>query len=111
MALWPGVQAVAHALYGASALVRSLRKGPQDSSFEKLLASELAHAVDQRSRVNASAFVRAFVESKDADHDGRISLVESGLRPEAFRALDRNGDGMLQSEEVRYGYEEYLSHR
>jgi Ca2+-binding EF-hand superfamily protein len=37
----------------------------------------------------------------DADHDGIISAAEIGSSSSALKALDRNGDGRLTSEELR----------
>lgn len=46
---------------------------------------------------------RGLVESLDADKDGKVSAAEAakGLLPEAFAAIDANGDGALTAEEIR----------
>jgi Ca2+-binding EF-hand superfamily protein len=45
-------------------------------------------------------FAARLVRRYDRNGDGKLSLEESGLRPEVFRALDTDGDGQLGPEEL-----------
>jgi Ca2+-binding EF-hand superfamily protein len=46
-------------------------------------------------------FVPRLVRRYDRNGDGKLSLEESGLGAERFRALDTDGDGNLSAEELR----------
>jgi Ca2+-binding EF-hand superfamily protein len=45
-------------------------------------------------------FAQRLIRRYDLNRDGKLSLAESGLPPEVFRALDKDGDGKLGPDEL-----------
>ena len=54
-----------------------------------------------RGRGGPDEIWKALASKHDADGDGRIDLSEYPRGAERFRALDRNGDGVLTSDDFR----------
>lgn len=63
---------------------------------ERSLAAVSNLLVDGAGRLFAPRLVRRY----DRDRDGKLSLVESGLSPQRFHALDADGDSKLSAEEL-----------
>src|SRR5207244_10631266 len=63
---------------------------------ERPLAAVSNLLVDGAGLLFAARLVRRY----DRNRDGKLSLQESGLPPEVFRALDTDADGKLSQEEL-----------
>jgi Ca2+-binding EF-hand superfamily protein len=69
---------------------------------ERPMAAVSNLLVDGRGLLFGPRLVRRY----DRDRDGKLSLQESGLRPEVFRAVDADGDGKLSAEELKTLYQQ-----
>jgi Ca2+-binding EF-hand superfamily protein len=69
---------------------------------ERPLAAVSNLLIDGTSLLFAPRLVRRY----DRNRDGKLSLSESGLKPEVFRALDTDGDGKLSAEELKALYKQ-----
>lgn len=94
----------------ATGLLQELKR-PRISKqeFAAILREELRQATtpnngEARMLQKINALSQRFVETRDADANGRLSLLESGLSPELFAQLDSDGDGELSLKEVRRPY-------
>jgi Ca2+-binding EF-hand superfamily protein len=63
---------------------------------ERPLAAASSLLLDGAGRLFTARLIRRY----DRNGDGKLSLQESGLRPEVFRALDADGDGQLSADEL-----------
>ena len=94
----------------ATGLLQELKR-PRISKqeFAAILREELRQSAtpdngEARMLQKINALSQRFVETRDADANGRLSLLESGLSPELFAQLDSDGDGELSLKEVRRPY-------
>jgi hypothetical protein len=94
----------------ATGLLQELKR-PRLSKqeFSTILREELRQTAtpdngEARILQQINALSQRFIETRDADANGRLSLLESGLKPELFAQLDTDGDGELSLTEIRRPY-------
>jgi Ca2+-binding EF-hand superfamily protein len=69
---------------------------------ERPLAAVSSLLVDGAGLLFGPQLVRRY----DRNRDGKLTLSESGLTPERFRAVDADGDGKLSAEELKTLYQQ-----
>jgi hypothetical protein len=63
--------------------------------------SQPAETDSQAFAAHLEAFIARFIQGRDADKNGTLSLAEMGGDKKTFVKLDTNGDGQLTAQELR----------
>lgn len=107
-----GIGAVGTALKGAAEMVRELRRPTLKSEdFATVLRARMEHQSQPDAQNVFAAQLREsglqgakFMQVRDANADGMLSMEESALAQELFNKLDIDQNGKLSVEEVQAGY-------
>lgn len=110
MSFLASVTGVNEVLRNATGLLQELKR-PRltKQEFSAILREQLRQtavpgANEARMLQQINVLSRQFIETRDADANGRLNLPESGLKPELFKQLDSNDDGELNLAEIRRPY-------
>lgn len=112
MSLLAGIGAVNAVFRGATGLLNELKrpKTTANTSFSPTLQQELQRAMagSGGSAANAAGRMeqaaRKFLDVRDVDGNGALSLEESGLDAKTFARYDADGNGALSLQEIQQQY-------
>ncbi|MGE4290744.1 MAG: EF-hand domain-containing protein [Desulfovibrio sp.] len=74
--------------------------GIGSSTLSSLSPEILAQMRNQSQGGSSEEFASSFVNDKDSDSDGLLSLTEAGIDQSMFETADADGDGYLTQEEI-----------
>ncbi len=117
MSLIQGLGAANSLLQNATGLVRELKRPRiKQETFKQIIMDQLQanrqenNKTSQMERIDKKALVLSerFIQLRDTQGNGKLTLEESGMDRELFQKVDINADGTLSRDEVHAYFSQQL---